>query len=929
MTNKRKENFIILPEGRKHFSTTKPRVRVYEAEDDKDKEARKKQQIRNTNAQSYLMGAFETLHMKLESEKNSHIISYTGPPSHLVSKLSNPEKTSKFIDASSAELSMLTPRLEFFWVLHEQGNPVPTIEKFLFSDHVLKDQMVELQKPKEAGGNIVLESRSTIGTDVGVKEFTWMWDNKHSGDKTLKASVTIQFGSIKELLNERYLRFIFTKNTVEEIGKSGSEENETKTPKAKLRHTIKARYQTMGEGQSGAHALKLITKRSSEKPMEAKGVNYTEIKVVVGWAKPDIKPGGVVTKDFLDSIESTQRTILLGFSKYNLTFGAEGQVTLKIEYVGTLDSLLSDADAADVFAKTLTGAQATESPLPRSPEYKDEWFDNGATGQNPYKETAFGYNDDKKSGSGVTLPDGTKGWGILARQLVAGEEAETVVNFGGDSDLPAFNFTTEAADYEEATLRMHLQYLRDFERGGDEDIVKKLNDGIATVRSVRSRLRAREAYARHSEFIKELYSKGNLKYVTVKPSEISGSVGGARAAGAKINTEQVTMGTVGNDLVPKALSGQMIKNIQYNAATAAAKGDDEVKGNVAGKMPALNSMGRLDAEPDGEKEATVTVYFITLGHLLDVSISHLKLLEKIDSRIILGSFDGSETGLPISKPGPPFYSVADIPISIDWFGQWFLDNFTGISPPMQQLSVRQYMNKILEELVAPLINSAFETEELQSKMTFSMTSFAFPKKRNAKEITTENQNEATTVIKRGARIGKDAITKVAAHGADLSGQTAAQSGKAAKAEIDDVSYFVVFAAGQDKKTLKGSPTQDTKNGIYHLYIGADKGLVKSFSFSEKKMPHLRAMHVENNAQGSALILPQDVELTMIGNTFFRNGNLVYINADFALGSEVASRLGIGGYYLVVKSDNVINPSKFETVLTCMYHSAPYKEKKNK
>ena len=87
------------------------------------------------------------------------------------------------------------------------------------------------------------------------------------------------------------------------------------------------------------------------------------------------------------------------------------------------------------------------------------------------------------------------------------------------------------------------------------------------------------------------------------------------------------------------------------------------------------------------------------------------------------------------------------------------------------------------------------------------------------------------------------------------------------------------------------------------------------------MPQLRAMHIENNNKGSALILPQDVELTMVGNTFFRNGSIIYINGDFAFGA-IARKLGIGGYYMVVKSENTINPSTFETRLTCMFLQRP-------
>ena len=61
------------------------------------------------------------------------------------------------------------------------------------------------------------------------------------------------------------------------------------------------------------------------------------------------------------------------------------------------------------------------------------------------------------------------------------------------------------------------------------------------------------------------------------------------------------------------------------------------------------------------------------------------------------------------------------------------------------------------------------------------------------------------------------------------------------------------------------------------------------------------------------------------NTFFRNGSLIYIDAGFALGNDLARKLGIGGYYMIVKSENTINNSTFETRLTCMFLQRPGEE----
>jgi hypothetical protein len=126
--------------------------------------------------------------------------------------------------------------------------------------------------------------------------------------------------------------------------------------------------------------------------------------------------------------------------------------------------------------------------------------------------------------------------------------------------------------------------------------------------------------------------------------------------------------------------------------------------------------------------------------------------------------------------------------------------------------------------------------------------------------------------------------------------------------------------------LKGEQVEDEKKGIYHLVLGSDRGLVKSFNFSEKQVPHLRAMNIANakwNSDGlNALVLPQDADLTMVGNNLFQNGQLVYINADLGFGTEVARSLGVGGYYRVYRSANRIASGRFETEISCMWEFPP-------
>jgi hypothetical protein len=137
-------------------------------------------------------------------------------------------------------------------------------------------------------------------------------------------------------------------------------------------------------------------------------------------------------------------------------------------------------------------------------------------------------------------------------------------------------------------------------------------------------------------------------------------------------------------------------------------------------------------------------------------------------------------------------------------------------------------------------------------------------------------------------------------------------------------YMVIYS--QDKKRGTGNFDADRKKGVYHLVLGADRGLVKSFSFSAMDNKHLQTQNIVNAANGGSelgvVAMPQNASITMIGNNLFRTGQMLYINAEFAMGRKIARELMLGGYYMVTKVSNSISAGGFETSLTCQFQNFP-------
>ena len=609
--------------------------------------------LRQANVQTVLLRNLLTVNRTYGARTYNQIISYQGEPSSLVSTISNPREAGCFLAGTSAQLSLLTPTLTFWWVKGTEKH------EFLFSDHVSGKKMLDLANKRLEGGDMILRDRGTIGTDVGVQEFTWMFDNKHSGDKTLKASVTIFFGSVRELLNEDYLRFIFTQNTIEEAVKQKNKDNYRKEgEKAKAQQELQARYSKMKFMFNPSTAIN-ATKDEEE-------VNYTQIKAVVGWSVPDIVGGNsLISEEFKKSIASTQKTIMLNFTKYDLTFGEEGQVKLKIEYVGSLDAVMIDDEKSDIFAGVTKGNNTKSDGMTVIPKAIN--YESGLV---------YGTNPKDK------LIDDAHPRGAL----------KMLINRGGPDDAltggEGFKYAVPIARFERDTLRMQKQFTRTH---GPETQAKKIieecDTGITAVDTAESMVLAKIARQKHEVFLTSIYESGRMRFAQVK-NRIYDDV-------KKPKGDYEFKMSTKDQKVSAGVRSLWKQNAKENAVAAAREKSGQNKQFVGSRDPAA-----LDPQASGGKgnwsPGVVNIYFFSVGDLIDVALKTNTFLRsaQLDARIILGTFDAGAADVPFGAG--KHIPIANIPLNIEWFSQWFTDNFINADPPRYQMSIREFINKVLE-----------------------------------------------------------------------------------------------------------------------------------------------------------------------------------------------------------------------------------------
>jgi len=286
---------------------------------------------------------------------------YLGKPDELVNNLTmdTPDTTppTAFINATPAQLSLLQPRLDF-WIRTNITDPndpkhiLPKDRPILFSDHVLASTQKKLAgfRAGEESGAIL---RGADGYNVGIKEFVWDYDNKHEGDRIIKAKLTLYFGSMAELTNQYYLDFLFADGKRNVNQRTASEHQTQRQKIAELQASLNARQAAVRNGSYNARTQSNVLRDSQQ------------LKVIVGWETPaqvvsSLFESEAEQKQFYEAVSNSQRTLLLNITQYDINFNQNGSCEVTIEYIASTDSYIG-SPSADIFSGRNWGSSGRDN----------------------------------------------------------------------------------------------------------------------------------------------------------------------------------------------------------------------------------------------------------------------------------------------------------------------------------------------------------------------------------------------------------------------------------------------------------------------------------------------------------------------------------------------------------------------------------------
>ena len=289
---------------------------------------------------------------------------------------------------------------------------------------------------------------------------------------------------------------------------------------------------------------------------------------------------------------------------------------------------------------------------------------------------------------------------------------------------------------------------------------------------------------------------------------------------------------------------------------------------------------------DSDKSATIRGF-----------ASYIKSLEEIN--ILLA--DVTATTNKLDDEGAVFTkNIADIPISLDNF-------YTSVYKQITKPGLMFYdLYSFTDGFAKDLLQRSFDN---------------YPEAKFIKDVTFSVMTYTSSKLRAAINRGEININKLES-----------PNGLFSKKSIEESEEYIVFVqepSSHSKAVGSGNVRNDSREGIFHLALSKDRGLVKNISFSKISSPSREAALVAVNADMyDELRIPHNASVSMVGNFMFMPLCQVYVDPNsLGFGSpkdlnSAARRLGFGGYYTVTDVTTSFSAGKLDTKLALNFVSFP-------
>ena len=150
---------------------------------------------------------------------------------------------------------------------------------------------------------------------------------------------------------------------------------------------------------------------------------------------------------------------------------------------------------------------------------------------------------------------------------------------------------------------------------------------------------------------------------------------------------------------------------------------------------------------------------------------------------------------------------------------------------------------------------------------------------------------------------------------------------------DEYNYLVYFAGRtQPVEKMNGDKNEDGQSGIMHYMLGRDEGIIKNISLKRTEAPGLKEVRFEQEGYDGLNQLREvyDVTIDTYANVSAFPGTYIFVdprgfvpNMSYEMSTagfnvNDLSDYGLGGYYMIIRSENSFGPGKAHTTITAKW-----------
>ena len=299
----------------------------------------------------------------------------------------------------------------------------------------------------------------------------------------------------------------------------------------------------------------------------------------------------------------------------------------------------------------------------------------------------------------------------------------------------------------------------------------------------------------------------------------------------------------------------------------------------------------------------------------------------------------------VTKTGRMYsVNIADIPISLNTFEAWFKRNIT--EQDRDGYPLLTFIRDIIQEAVVDVLKADCFQGTIQQQINLKTGIVSIPMSEDGKspievridqeggvpDANTDGEQSLPDPAMGGWKYSDTAFANQLDLGTITPSKPLYQGDVWAKSD-EMFHYLYIYGESQAGAVdMKGDFVEDFNRGIYHMLMGAEKGLVKSINFSKTDQPYLREARFEADALNplAELSAVYKANVKLVGNTMFYPGQYVFINMQ-PVGRDLghpatdgtpANQLGLGGYHLITKVTNEItSDNQFETNIDCLWDNS--------